>query len=130
MKTPKGASERETDMYKNQEKLTVLITGAAAGIGKAVADVFLEKGNTVYALDVHTPLCGIPLTADITDENALCACAEQLQKDGVALDAIFNFAGVHTVTSFIEGDLQRVKRLMEINVLGAMFVNKCFLIAF
>ena len=51
---------------KKTEKLTVLITGAAAGIGNAVAKEFLKNGHTVYALDVRLPKIGEPLQADIT----------------------------------------------------------------
>lgn len=113
-------------MRSKDKKLVVLITGAAAGIGAAVAKRFLENGHTVYALDIHTPAQGVPLVADITDEEQLAFHAQSLQKSGALLDAIFHFAGVHTMASFIEGDMQKIKRLMEINVLGAMLVNKTF----
>ncbi|MBQ8291336.1 MAG: SDR family NAD(P)-dependent oxidoreductase [Clostridia bacterium] len=109
---------------------TVLITGAAAGIGKAVAEEFLRNGHTVYALDVCTPVFPsgqyIPIQADITDEAALKAAAEQLSANGVALDCICNFAGVHTMGSFIETDYEKIKRIFEIDLLGTVLVNKTF----
>lgn len=109
-----------------QTKSTVLITGAAAGIGNAVARQFLQNGHTVYALDVVMPDLGEGLQADITDEKALTEIKERLCAQGVVLDAIFHFAGVHTMGSFIETDYQKIKRLMEIDLLGAMLVNKTF----
>ena len=111
---------------KKTEKLTVLITGAAAGIGNAVAKEFLKNGHTVYALDVRLPKIGEPLQADITNETALYEIFLGLQEKNVVLDGIFNFAGVHTMASFIEEDYNKIKRLMEINVCGAMLVNKTF----
>ena len=108
------------------ERKTVLITGAASGIGKAVATEFIKNGATVYALDVQKSEIGTPLLADITDEKALQSAKEQLKAQGVVLDMILNFAGVHTMGSFIEMDYQKIKRVMEINFLGTMLVNKTF----
>ncbi len=111
---------------RKNEKLCVLITGAAAGIGNAVATRFLQNGHTVYALDIKKSEIGIPMVADITDPIALQTACENLQKDGVELDAILNFAGVHTMGSFIEADYEKIKKVMEINLLGAISVNKTF----
>ncbi len=107
-------------------KLCVLITGAASGIGYAVANEFIKNGHTVYALDVKESEIGIPLTADITDETALEKVKYALFAQGAVLDIILNFAGVHTMGSFIETDYQKIKRVMEINFLGTVLVNKTF----
>ncbi len=111
---------------KKDKKLCVLITGAAAGIGNAVATKFLQNGHTVYALDIKESTIGIPIIADITDENALQTACEQVRQQGVIFDAILNFAGVHTMGSFIETEYAKIKRVMEINLLGAINVNKTF----
>ena len=85
---------------KKTEKLTVLITGAAAGIGNAVAKEFLKNGHTVYALDVRLPKIGEPLQADITNETALYEIFLDLREKNVVLDGIFNFAGVQNQTAY------------------------------
>ncbi len=111
---------------KEVNRLSVLITGAAAGIGNAVARAFLENGHTVYALDLHAAAVGEAFEADITDEKRLCEIADGLRLRGVRLDAILNFAGVHTMGSFIEEDYEKIKRLFEVNLFGTMLVNKTF----
>lgn len=111
---------------KDQRKLCVLITGAAAGIGNAVAKRFLQDGHTVYALDLHLPQVGIPLQGDITNEETMQKLFASLSKQNVKLDAIFHFAGVHTMGSFIETEYEKIKRLNEIDYLGAVLVNRTF----
>ena len=100
---------------KQPKKLCVLITGAAAGIGKAVAQLFLKNGHTVYALDVRLPEVGIPLQGDITNDKQIKELFDGLAKENVRLDAIFHFAGVHTIGSFLETQYETLKRLTEID---------------
>ena len=109
--------------------MNVLITGVASGIGKATADAFLARGHKVYGIDV----CPVPsqehlrsFRTDITKEEALLALRETLQKENVVLDAILNVAGIHAMTSLVEGDWPKMKKLMDINVSGAMLVNRVF----
>lgn len=111
---------------KTQGKKTVLITGAAAGIGNAVAKEFIKNGHTVYALDIQKSNIGEPLIADITDEKKLIEVKQTLKEKGVKLDMILNFAGVHTMGSFIEADFTLIQRVLHINFLGTVLVNKTF----
>ena len=107
----------------------VLITGAASGIGAAVCDYLLDTGYRVYAIDVSpTPKKDnlVGFTADIRNEDELRKIAEQIKADNVDLDAIINVAGIHAMASLVEGDFERIKRLMDINLCGTMLVNRVF----
>ena len=108
----------------------ILLTGASGGIGKAVAEYFSQNGHTVYALDVKSIQFNGEnirfLQASVTDETALKSIRESLQKDGLQLDAIVNIAGVFDIDSFIEMPTEKLKTLFEINLFGAMLVNKTF----
>lgn len=106
-----------------------MITGAGSGIGKAVAQRFLQNGHTVYGLDLAYSWKTegmIAFTGDITSPEDLALVKTELEGEEVSFDCILNFAGVHTMASFIEEDYGKLKRLMEINLLGAMLVNKTF----
>ena len=109
--------------------MELLITGAASGIGQAVAKRFLECGHTVYGIDLvetesrdrYYGFC-----ADITDEKALQRAHAHLAENNITLDAILNIAGIHKMASLVESDPAAMKKVMEVNLWGAMLVNRVF----
>lgn len=109
--------------------MNLLITGAASGIGRAAADYFIERGHTVFGIDV-SPAAERDnyhgFVADITDEGSLLSVKEYLQKNGIGLDAILNIAGIHMMASLVESDYNRMKRVVDINLSGTMLVNRVF----
>ena len=116
-------------MEGNVVMRSVLITGAASGIGAAVCEHLLSNGYKVYAIDVsHIKKKDnlIGFTADIRRESELCQVAEKIKSDGATLEAIINVAGIHCMTSLVEGDFEKTKRLIDINLCGTMLVNKVF----
>lgn len=109
--------------------MNILITGAASGIGLATAEIFLKEGHTVYGIDVlpaaeRENFHGF--AADITDAAALDGICLGLQQKAILLDAIVNIAGVHIMASLVESDYARMKKVVDINLLGTMLVNRVF----
>ena len=109
--------------------MNVLITGAASGIGYAVMEYFLNNNHTVFAIDI----CEISkkenlysYVSDITMEEDLIKVKNLLTENNYKLDVIINIAGIHMMSSLIEGDYCKMKRLIDINLCGAMLVNKVF----
>lgn len=109
--------------------MNVLITGVASGIGLATAAFFLERGHTVYGID----RISMPeqeklrsFAADITREEDLLSVARQLSALEIRLDAIINIAGIHIMTSLVEGDWHRMQKVVDVNLSGTMLVNRVF----
>ena len=109
--------------------MKVLITGIASGIGQATANKFLENNHIVYGIDVQTIESKENLytyKVDITDEASLINIKQELLNNNVSFDIIINIAGIHKMASLIEEDYSTLKRLIDINLLGTMLVNKTF----
>lgn len=107
----------------------VLITGAASGIGKAVSECFLKNDYQVYAIDINkientnNLFC---FQSDITNEEDLNKVYEYLDLNNVKLDIIINIAGIHKMASLVEDEYDKLKKVIDINLLGTMLVNNVF----
>ncbi len=106
--------------------LSVLITGAAGGIGMATARVLAGRGHAVVATDLSAPsgLEGIQAhVLDVTSEDSVARCLAEVGP----LDAIVNNAGI-AGGGPVEGfPLNRFRAIFETNTLGALRVIQAVL---
>eukprot|EP00512_Aurantiochytrium_limacinum_P004861 CAMPEP_0171498648 /NCGR_PEP_ID=MMETSP0958-20121227/7972_1 /TAXON_ID=87120 /ORGANISM="Aurantiochytrium limacinum, Strain ATCCMYA-1381" /LENGTH=254 /DNA_ID=CAMNT_0012033081 /DNA_START=397 /DNA_END=1158 /DNA_ORIENTATION=- len=114
-------------------KRTILITGAASGIGLNTAQLFLAKGWFVGAFDVNaeglekafkgrSPQSVYTATLDVCDPEA---CKEALKNfleaaPGNALDVLFNNAGILTIDEFERIPLERQQKIIDVNCSGVI----------
>ena len=109
--------------------MNLLITGAASGIGQAVAECFIQQGHTVYGIDLAESLQAEHLytfSADITDDAALQDIKAYLLENHITLDVILNVAGIHMMASLVESDYARMRKVFDVNLCGTMLVNRVF----
>ena len=120
--------------------LTVFITGATSGIGKATAE-FLAKHN--YRLI----LCGrnqdrlkelkqtlgqqtaiTTLQFDVRDKEAVFSAIESLPENFRDIDVLINNAGnAHGMSSIQDGDINDWDAMLDINVKGLLYVSRAIL---
>lgn len=125
------------DYYKDK---TILITGAASGIGKCFAEkVSNAKNVTLVLWDLNEkPLvklsqrleekCSVDKTVlDITDAGRVELEAERLIKQMNLPDLIINCAGVVTGKLFHEHSYREIEKTLQVNVTGSMYVVRAFL---
>ena len=105
--------------------MNVLITGAASGIGLATAKRYAKDGHTVFALDLRETVAKgdiRPYVTDVTSESDIMRVIGEIRDTGVTLDAIVCVAGIHTMASVVEEDFSKIKRVVDVNLLGCMLV--------
>jgi NAD(P)-dependent dehydrogenase (short-subunit alcohol dehydrogenase family) len=109
----------------------IFITGAAAGIGRATAELFASRGWFVGLYDVNE--AGVRELAqrlgpraswgrlDVTDAAAFAAAlAGFWQAAGQRLDLLFNNAGIVAVGAFEEIPVARHHALVDVNLKGVL----------
>ena len=108
---------------------SVLITGAAGGMGKAAVRLFCERGYRVFALDIKEVDLGedvIPIVTDVTSGESVVHAADEVGKYTDSLDAILHFAGVYMLDSLLEIEDAEFRRIFDINLRGVYLINKHF----
>jgi NAD(P)-dependent dehydrogenase (short-subunit alcohol dehydrogenase family) len=94
---------------------TVVVTGAASGIGKAAADLFASRGYAVARLDVQA---GDQITlVDVSDDKAVEAAFAKIGK----IDILVNNAGIAVRKNALEITREEWDRVLDVNVDGVFF---------
>lgn len=107
---------------------TILVTGAASGMGRTTVDAFLADGWRVLAIDIVEPESAaaagtlVPLIADVRSRAALESALAEALPDGARIDAVANIAGVYPPTTLDSYDEATYRRVFDINVLGVLNV--------
>ena len=110
---------------------SVLITGAAGGLGSATVRRLAAAGWRVFAADLDSPALHalaaervVPIAVDVTDEASVEAMAKRVAEETSTLDAVVNFAGVLGIGPLVEIDPTYFRRVMDVNVVGGFLVNR------
>ncbi|MBB3982311.1 NAD(P)-dependent dehydrogenase (short-subunit alcohol dehydrogenase family) [Sphingobium fontiphilum] len=122
-------------MAKELDGKATLITGAAAGIGKAAAELFAREGARLMLSDVNGD--GVEAVAadlrsqgfeaqamatDVTSEADVAALVAATVKAYGRLDCAFNNAGIgHTPLSLLDVDAAMFNRYLAVNLTGVLW---------
>ena len=109
------------------------ITGGAGGLGLTIAEALEKEGWLVFAADLNKENLDkiekeniIPIIMDVTNEESVNKAYKTVADKTDTLDAVLNFAGITFMDSLIEGDINRFKKLMDINLFGTVRTNQVF----
>jgi len=121
------------------QQKTILITGAASGIGRATAELFARNGWFVGIYDINNgelEQLKKTLDASMSCYGELDVCDEKSvrnmlahfeQESGGRLDVLFNSAGLFSTGPFECIDLREHRQIAEVNLSGIL---NCTYLAF
>jgi short-subunit dehydrogenase len=113
---------------------TVLVTGASAGIGKATAIYLAQNGYSVYGAARRTDKMhdlknyGIkPIALDVTKDDSMVGCVEQILKEAGSIDILVNSAGFGSAGAIEDLPMEDARYQLEVNVFGALRLTQLVL---
>ena len=113
----------------------MLVTGAASGMGEAVARLFAAEGARLALIDVSAEKLAqvgrdvgqFAVTTDVSSETSVQAAVEGAVEVLGGLDGVVNAAGVLAHRTFEETDVATFQRLVGVNLAGPFNVCRAAL---
>ena len=108
-----------------------LVTGAAGGIGQAIADRLADAGARVYAsdmapegVDVGGSDLIVPIKLDVTDRKAVGRTMERIADESGKLDVLVNNAGLIRAAGLFELTETDWDVTLDVNAKGLLFCTQ------
>lgn len=125
---------------ETKREKTALVTGAASGIGLAMASRLAELDYAVVLSDTNFPavqavtdtlknrgLRALPLELDVSSETDITNAAAKLESELGRLDILINNAGIQYVSKLEDFPSDRWKFLTEVLLIGPAMLTRAFL---
>jgi len=113
---------------------TALVTGAAQGIGKAIAARLAADGATVAISDMNGEGASaaaaevgkgaFAITADVTDPEAVAAMLAEIDGKTGGVDILVNNASIVPFVAWDDVDLAHWRKIIDVNLTGTFIVTR------
>lgn len=118
-------------LFAQSKAKTVLITGAASGIGKATAIEFVKKGYITYATDKNISNmdtlaklgCRIKYL-DVTIDSVMVKSVQDIITETGGIDILVNNAGYGQNGVIEELSVEKIRNQFEVNVFGLIRITQ------
>ena len=126
-------------MEQEFERQVAVVTGAASGIGRAIAALFLRRGARVAVLDINEKglaeaersleggerlLC---VRSDVSDTNALREARKRILERFEQVDILVNNTGIYPYLSLSEMSAEEWDRVFAVNARSVMLATQTFM---
>jgi len=124
---------------KNLKGKTAVVTGAASGIGRELANCLAKKGCNLALSDVNEAELAVTVSnlpnnvrvtqdvLDVADRAAFYAYAEKMIDAHDGVDIVINNAGVAVTSTIEELSYEDLEWIVNINMWGVIYGTKAFL---
>ncbi len=112
---------------------TVIVTGAASGIGLACAKILLSRGARVTAVDPQVQQMRenlgsgqnlIILQGDVASDSDCSATVTETEKTFGKIDGLIHCGAAHSSARWDELEAEEMNRILAINVTGSFQISK------
>lgn len=111
---------------------SALVTGAARGIGAAIAKAYVGEGARVAIADINIEAAAQTATAigdaayaihlDVTDQNSIDASIEAVKQQAGGVDILVNNAALFDLAPIEDVDRASYEKLFSVNFAGTLFM--------
>ena len=119
------------------EKLTAVVTGAAQGIGRRVAEVLAGRGYRLALNDLRAPAQtihsiqsrggeAIAHVGSVADESVVAAFVQTVYQTWDRVDVLVNNAGISFIAPAETVSAQDYRRVLEVNLVAPFLLAKAF----
>ncbi|MFI8189897.1 SDR family oxidoreductase [Streptomyces sp. NPDC085946] len=129
----------ENPLHRDLAGRAAVVTGAASGIGEAVAVLLAARGARVALLarrgERLEAVAGkiradggdaLAVVADVTDDTSVARAAERIRAAYGPADLVVNSAGVMLANPVDDGRIDEWQRMIDTNVTGVLRVVRAF----
>jgi len=117
--------------------MTVLITGAAGGLGRALASECARRGFDLFLTDISGPALDALKTGicrrfdvsvytdvcDLTNAAEVCAMLDRAAEMGIEFDMLLNNAGVDFEGGFTDRTAREFSSIVDINIAATLRIT-------
>jgi len=105
----------------------IIVTGASRGLGQAITERLIERGEEVIGLARNTS--GLKINAiecDVSDYASVRNAAKEVRRMKKPVKAFINAAGVASMNMAVTTDESTVQKLIQTNLVGTIYCCQLF----
>ena len=105
----------------------IIVTGASRGLGQAITERLIERGEEVIGLARNTSGLNInAIKCDVSDYASVKNASKEVKRMKKPVKAFINAAGVASMNMAVTTDESTVQKLIQTNLVGTIYCCQLF----